>query len=212
MRLLAIILLLQILQGSADAQNLPEIAKCPDFTGTFDYPGPQSDACAHTSAFGFGKLVLPALTKRSGGYQRMFKAGELRIRQSGCAHITFSATIATHARRPAPGVGVDLNDPNNYYYSDWSGTIDLLPPEKGEERYPPTVEWAEKSLTFRSRFVAEGFGAGWGYNAMLFTLEWKDEDTLLYSFRHEKGRRGKKFMDIHCELERVADEDEAMSE
>jgi len=84
-----------------------------------------------------------------------------------------------------------------------STPVQVSAPQKGEDRYPPIVEWTEAFLKFRSRYVAEGFGKGWGYNALIFTLEWKDEDTLLYSFRDEKGRRGKKFMDIQCELKRV---------
>lgn len=130
----------------------------------------------------------------------MYRPGILEIQQSGCAALTIAAAVSW---RSPDTLGQGAGKPENYIDVPWSRTFHLLPPEKGEDRFPPTVEWTENSLSFRSRFIAAGFGAGWGHNAMVFTLEWKDAETLLYSFRHEKGRRGKKYMDIQCELKRV---------
>lgn len=202
MRLLTTILLLQILQTPAGAREFPEIAKCPDFTGTFHYPGPDTALCSHTSRFGFSGLALPSLSEKSGGYQILRKAGTFQIRQAGCSSLVFSALVQW-SKPPHLKKGLTYKDPESWYDQPWTRTFHFLPPDKGEERFPPTVEWTENSLKFRSRFIAAGFGAGWGYNAMVFTLEWKDADTLLYTFRHEEGRRGKKFSDIQCELKRV---------
>jgi hypothetical protein len=182
--------------GSAGVQPAPP-AHCPDFSGTYSYPGyeHQADVCTTVTKADFGVgLPIP----RSTGWQPIVAATQIRLRQHDCDRIDLYGPAGIHYLRrnyeqvvrevKTEGIRYRVVTDLPYKYSpdyfrvDKWGTaeIDLVPGPRRE------VHWGEDSVRLRYRFRAEGFGAGWSRNYFTLVLRKLPDGALLYNLRRDE--------------------------
>lgn len=180
---------------------------CPDFTGAYEFPG--TEKASEICEFGRDEtgeikdlraLMLPTFdtTDLGGGYVRLIHPTRLTLRQDGCQSLEFGADRSRPIPLPERPPDLNLLEPEAYetVWSQWS--LNLVPQIEGTE-----VSWAEESLRFSTRFIASGFGAGWGIERMRFGLEWADDGSLVVEYRHEQGSSGRDYRSSRCKLPRV---------
>lgn len=178
-------------------------AACPDFSGTYWYGGPEGapDVCELTAdhdVLPITGLMLPVFdtSDLGGGWVKVVTPSKVEVRQEGCRALHFSAGqswLKPLSERPP---GPPKQDSFESQWREW--TLRLVPEIQGTE-----VQWDEDSLYFTTRYIAEGFGQGWGIERMRVWMERADDGSLWVEFRHEQGRSGRDFVSSRCKLPRV---------
>jgi len=207
--------------GAAERPDLPPV-RCPNFSGTYSYPGVEHahEVCTLGAGGGFGQdysLPLPSRGARhsghavpSGGWGCVEAPAEIEIRQQDCTEISLSGpvTVLYHKDdyeivmqdlekvrgRYRYKVYPEASLPGYFRVDKWgTSRLQLDPTTKGAE-----LTWGEDFLSYRFRFRAEGFGAGWSRNYLTLTLRKLPDGTLSYRLRHDQTGPGDH--EIECRL------------
>jgi len=195
--------------------------RCVSFSGTYFYPGIEhgSEVCEMLEG-SFGEdysLPLPVRGQRrpgkkvaSGGWWTVLAPTEIVVEQKGCDEISIFGPVAVEY--PLSAYDFIMEDlkrvrgryrykiypegsfPGYFRVDKWGTTrIRLDPTTKGAE-----LTWGEDFLSYRFRFRAEGFGAGWSRNYLTLTLRKLPDGTLSYRLRHDQTGPGDH--EIECRL------------
>ncbi len=226
--LIALLILLAAC-GSAPITGFREVGdpelvptQCPDFSGTYFYPGSEhhGEVCTSLTRFEVSKLFLPM----DHGYWDIGSDSTLAIHQIGCIRleIVFTEEVIygeERAQSLVPGGGApgrkhfELLQPapdGGRVVKFWRQfNVDLTPGRKHAE-----VRWGEDSVYLRYRYTGKGFGAG---TTRLFTSMWLQkrlDGGLLYRIRKQETlfrtppHDGIGELDLECVLAPVAPEDD----
>ena len=176
---------------------------CPDFSGVYRYAGPEEapevcDVTTSSKVVPVERLMLPVFdtSDLGGGFVPVIVPSKIEIWQPDCRVLHFGAGQShlkpLSERPPGPPQPASFES----RWREWN--LSLVPEIQGTE-----IQWSENSLFFNTRFLAGGFGAGWGIERMKFSLEHTDDGSLVVEFRLEKGASGNVFLASRCELPKV---------